>query len=159
MPRLLFTPKKDLLPIVQEAGWAPGPVWTVRKILSPPEFDPRTVQPVVSRYTDYTTRPTSYTLVKVIYMQISHFCTSINPNCQLNFIDVYLWKFCFPSWHRFAAVDNSGKSSGKFISDPNGHFFFERKNSQKMYMWNAYVIDLNRYYLKHTCIVFKHVYI
>jgi len=27
-----FTPAKDPLPIVQEAGWAPGPVWTVRII-------------------------------------------------------------------------------------------------------------------------------
>ena len=24
----LFTPGKDPVPIVQEAGWAPGPVWT-----------------------------------------------------------------------------------------------------------------------------------
>jgi hypothetical protein len=23
-----FTPGKDPVPIVQEAGWAPGPVWT-----------------------------------------------------------------------------------------------------------------------------------
>ena len=28
------------------------------KSLSPPGFDPRTVQPVASRYTDYATRPT-----------------------------------------------------------------------------------------------------
>jgi len=28
MPRPLFTLGKDLVPIVQEAGWAPGPVWT-----------------------------------------------------------------------------------------------------------------------------------
>jgi hypothetical protein len=28
MPRLLFTPGKDPVPIVQEAGWAPGLVWT-----------------------------------------------------------------------------------------------------------------------------------
>ena len=27
-PRPLFTPRKDPVPIVQEAGWAPGPVWT-----------------------------------------------------------------------------------------------------------------------------------
>jgi hypothetical protein len=27
-PRQLFTPRKDPVPIVQEAGWAPGPVWT-----------------------------------------------------------------------------------------------------------------------------------
>jgi hypothetical protein len=28
-PRPLFTPGKDPVPILQEAGWAPGPVWTV----------------------------------------------------------------------------------------------------------------------------------
>ena len=28
MPRPLFTPGKVPVPIVQEAGWAPGPVWT-----------------------------------------------------------------------------------------------------------------------------------
>ena len=28
-PRPHFTPGKDTVPIVQEAGWAPGPVWTV----------------------------------------------------------------------------------------------------------------------------------
>jgi hypothetical protein len=28
MPLPLFTPGKDPVPIVQEAGWAPGPVWT-----------------------------------------------------------------------------------------------------------------------------------
>ena len=27
-PRPHFTPRKDLVPILQEAGWAPGPVWT-----------------------------------------------------------------------------------------------------------------------------------
>jgi hypothetical protein len=34
MPRPLFTPEKDLVPIVQEAGWAPGPVWTDAKNLA-----------------------------------------------------------------------------------------------------------------------------
>jgi hypothetical protein len=28
MPWLLFTPGKDPVPTVQEAGWAPGLVWT-----------------------------------------------------------------------------------------------------------------------------------
>ena len=27
-PRLHFTPGKDPVPILQQAGWAPGPVWT-----------------------------------------------------------------------------------------------------------------------------------
>jgi hypothetical protein len=54
-----LTPGKDPVPIVQEAGWAPGPVWTGAENLAPPGFDPRTVQPVGSRYTDYGTQPTS----------------------------------------------------------------------------------------------------
>src|SRR5215510_10243366 len=30
-----FTPGKDPVPIVQEAGWAPGPVWTCAKNRAP----------------------------------------------------------------------------------------------------------------------------
>ena len=47
------TAGKYPVPIVQEAGWAPGPVWTGAENLAlhPPEFDPRTVQAVASRYT------------------------------------------------------------------------------------------------------------
>jgi hypothetical protein len=30
-PRPHFTPGEDPVPIVQEAGWAPGPVWTGKK--------------------------------------------------------------------------------------------------------------------------------
>ena len=48
-----FTPGKDPVPVVQEAGWAPWPVWTGAKNLAPPEFDPRTVQTVASLYTGY----------------------------------------------------------------------------------------------------------
>ena len=49
-----FTPEKDTVPIVQKAGWAPGPVWIGAENLPPPPgFDPRTVQPVGSRYTDW----------------------------------------------------------------------------------------------------------
>jgi hypothetical protein len=33
-PRPLY-PGKDPVPIVQEAGWAPGPVWTCAKTLAP----------------------------------------------------------------------------------------------------------------------------
>jgi len=50
-----FTTGKDRVPIVQEAGWAPGPIWIGAEHLAPPPpgFDPRTFQPVGSRYTDY----------------------------------------------------------------------------------------------------------
>ena len=52
-PRPLFTPGKDPVLIVQEAGWAPGPVWTGGISRPRPGFDPRSVQPVASRYTDW----------------------------------------------------------------------------------------------------------
>ena len=54
-----FTPRKDPVPIVQEAGWAPGPVWTgAENLVHTRGFDPWSVQPVASRYTDYATQPT-----------------------------------------------------------------------------------------------------
>ena len=37
-PGRTYTPGKDPVPIVQEAGWAPGPVWTGVK--SRPHRDP-----------------------------------------------------------------------------------------------------------------------
>jgi hypothetical protein len=40
------------VPIVQEVGWAPEPFWIRAENLAPPGFDPRTFQPVASRYTD-----------------------------------------------------------------------------------------------------------
>jgi hypothetical protein len=44
-----FTPWKDPVTNVQEGGWAPGPVWTGRKLSPTPGFDTRTVHPVASR--------------------------------------------------------------------------------------------------------------
>jgi hypothetical protein len=48
-----FTPGKDAVHIVQEAGWAPEPVWIIEGNLAPPGFDPRTFQPAASPFTDY----------------------------------------------------------------------------------------------------------
>jgi len=57
-PRPYFTPGKDPVLILQEAGLAPGPVWTAGK--SRPHRDSiPDVQPVVSRYTDWATRPSA----------------------------------------------------------------------------------------------------
>ena len=56
-PRPLFNPGKDPVPLYRRLGGAQGRSGQVRKISSPPGFDPRTVQPVASRYTDYATRP------------------------------------------------------------------------------------------------------
>jgi len=39
-----FTPGRDPVPIIQEAGWAPGLVWTGAKNLAPPGFNHWTIQ-------------------------------------------------------------------------------------------------------------------
>jgi hypothetical protein len=57
----LSTPRKNPVPIVQEAGWAAGlqdRSGEVRKISPAPGFDLRIVQPLSSSYTDWATRPT-----------------------------------------------------------------------------------------------------
>ena len=48
-----FTPGKDPVPLYRRLGGPQGRSGRVRKISPPPEFDPRTVQPVASRYTDW----------------------------------------------------------------------------------------------------------
>ena len=52
-PGRTLNPGKDPIPIVQEAGWASGPVWTGAENLALTGIRSRTVQPVGSRYTDY----------------------------------------------------------------------------------------------------------
>ena len=56
-PRPHFTTGKDLVPILQKAGWAPGLVWTGGKS-RPHRHSIRTIQPIVNRYTNWATRPT-----------------------------------------------------------------------------------------------------
>jgi len=58
-PRPLYTPGKDTVPILQEAGWAPGPVWTGAENLASTGTQSRTIQPVASHYNDWATRPTN----------------------------------------------------------------------------------------------------
>ena len=45
-------PGKNPVPIVQEAGWAQGPVWTGAENLAPTGIRSPAVQTVASRYTD-----------------------------------------------------------------------------------------------------------
>jgi hypothetical protein len=48
-----FSPRKDPVPIVQEAGRAPGPVWIGAENPPPLGFDPQVIQSIASRYTDW----------------------------------------------------------------------------------------------------------
>ena len=51
-------PGKTLYTLHRGLGGSQDQSGQVRKISPPPGFDPRTVQLVASRYTDYTNRPT-----------------------------------------------------------------------------------------------------
>jgi len=57
-PRPLFIPWKTCYPLYRRLGDPQGRSGQVRKISPPPGFDPRTVQPVASRYADCTTQLT-----------------------------------------------------------------------------------------------------
>ena len=52
-PRPLYLRETDLERIAQRLGGLQGRSGRVRKISLPPGFDPRTLQPVASSYTDY----------------------------------------------------------------------------------------------------------
>jgi hypothetical protein len=75
--RPLYPRKRDLLPVVQEAGWAPGQVCTGPENPSSKGFDPRTVQAIASLYTDYTIP------IHLICRKASIFNTRIRIFCWL----------------------------------------------------------------------------
>jgi hypothetical protein len=61
-PRPLYpSPRKETrYPLYRRLGGSQGRSGRVRKISPPPGFDPRTVQPVASRYTDWATPAHTY---------------------------------------------------------------------------------------------------
>ena len=94
-PGRSLPPRKTRYPLYRRLDWPQGWSGQVRKISSPPGFDPRTVQPVASRYTEYATRPTfvritlsQYTAVRKVAQfprrhftaltQSDHICRALN---------------------------------------------------------------------------------
>ena len=79
-----FIPGKDPVHILQEAGWAPGPVWTgAENLASSRDSIPRTVQPVASRYTDWAIPADCefiYGYYKLTPKHLSVQCLEIKPN-------------------------------------------------------------------------------
>jgi len=64
-PRPHLSPGKSRYPFYRRLGGPQDRSGQVQKISPPPRFDPRTVQPVASRYTDYATRPTIYYMLDI----------------------------------------------------------------------------------------------
>jgi hypothetical protein len=59
-PGRSLSPGKTRYPLYRSLGGPQGRSGQVRKISPVPRFDPRIVQPVANRFTDYTTRSTVY---------------------------------------------------------------------------------------------------
>jgi hypothetical protein len=57
-PWPLFTPGKDTVPIVQEAGWTLAPIWTGAENLVPTVIRSPDRPALANSYTDDATRPT-----------------------------------------------------------------------------------------------------
>jgi len=66
-PRPHFNPEKDPVPILQEAVLAPEPVWTGTGNFVTTGIRFRTVQPLVSRYIDWATRPKNSVIIHQNY--------------------------------------------------------------------------------------------
>ena len=96
-PRPHFTPGKDLVPILQEGGWPQGRSGRSENLV-PIGIRSQTVQPIVSRYTDWSTRPTNRTRkvrkskVKCTLVQTLRLCTDHtahrgNRSIAVSFLD------------------------------------------------------------------------
>ena len=89
-------PGKTRYPLYWRLGGPQGRSGRVRKISPPPGFDPRTVQPVASRYTDWATRPT--------YIYIKNKKTTYTQT-------VYLFKnTILPMPHIYISFTNTNKN-------------------------------------------------
>ena len=68
------TPQPLHLPIIQESGWAPWPVWADAESPAPPSgLDPPPVQPVVSHYTDCAIPDHNHELYKKLKFKFDQF--------------------------------------------------------------------------------------
>jgi len=93
-PRPLFTPGKTRYPLNRRLDGAQGRSGKVRKISPPPWFDPRTVQPIVSHYTDWATGPQHFTIQSFLSYEAYYYAETpllrvkeltrwVNVNCKI----------------------------------------------------------------------------
>ena len=66
-PGRSLPPGKTRYPLYRRLGGPQGRSGQVQKIWPLPVFNPRTVQPVASRYTDWATRPTNTAVLQAVY--------------------------------------------------------------------------------------------
>ena len=109
MPWPLSTPGKDLVPIVQEGGWAPGPVWTGAENLAPNRIQSPN-RPVCSQSLYWLNYPAynyynaacKYSctvkkhLAKILISTVSFKLLNV---CSLSFFQITYYVILSPYWH------------------------------------------------------------
>jgi len=83
-PRPHFNPGKDPVPILQEAGWAPGPVWTGGK--SRPHQDSTPDRPAHMKYVCRKRK-----CIPIIWLESAHGLVRLRGRLEYN-IKTGLWK-------------------------------------------------------------------
>ena len=91
-PTALYPRGKNQYPLYRRLGGPQGRYGQVWKISPPPRFDPQTVQPVASRYTDYVAWPTDEERVELcsICLYVVHRDNSISMASY--YFSVTTWK-------------------------------------------------------------------
>ena len=109
-PRLHFTPGKDPVPTLQEAGWAPGPVWTGRK--SHPHRDSILDSPARSQLLYRLSYP-AHTIVKsTITYAAETWCLKAKTVAKLNSTEIDFWR-------RSARISRKDKIRNNVIRQEN----------------------------------------
>ena len=105
-PRPHFTPRKDPIPILQEAGWAPGPVWT-EEILVPTGIRSRTVQSVAQSL---------YRLSYRAHKHLDVFSWNLLQRSLAEFVESaqVLWKIGPKHWYIFQGVNENLRELCRF---------------------------------------------
>ena len=112
-PAALYPPGKTRYPLYRRLGGSQGRSGRVRKISPTPGFDPRTVQPVGSHYTDWATGPTKHVedIVKIK--------TLVGRRCSLLFCFIRLCNDARRGTHNIQNVlftDSPTEASGSNVN-------------------------------------------
>jgi hypothetical protein len=108
-PRPFFTPEKDPVPIVQKAGWAPGPVWTGAEKLAPTEIR-SSDRPARSQSLYRLRYPAQWKRSRYCIFRVS-VCSLSHPANKAHVPYCWLWYVC--SYHIFPRYFINGTIFGK----------------------------------------------
>jgi hypothetical protein len=90
-------PGKNRCPLYRRLGGPQSRAGQVRKISPPPGFDARTVQPVVSRYTDWAIPARSLYLPPGLTLSLLMYINRAACKAR-NFNVLYIWTYVWQRW-------------------------------------------------------------